>query len=116
MVLSPDIDIELKLKNDLRYIQNDIITKQINGKYCKFSRPLNAVSCMDLEQSQYLKYWTSIYRNHPKELDIILEACQKKLLDTGYTREQMITLIQKSNDFTSEKEKAIKLLGGKYNG
>lgn len=115
-MITTDANIEKILLNDLEYIKNDILVRQIDGKLCKFSRPLNAVSCMNMEDEQYLHYWESVYKLYPEYYKQIEEACMTKLADTGYSREDVITMIKSSRDFKSEKVKAIRLLGGSCNG
>lgn len=118
------IDIDKKVNRDLNYIKNDLICKQYkpridideNGNrekvdlYCKFCRPLNAVSVINMPKSQYIKYWTTAYNSYPEKLLIILKAIDKKFKEELISAEKMIYYILKSNDYILEKKQAIKLL------
>lgn len=108
------VDIDKQVARDKKYIQEDLIAKQIDGNYCKFSRPLHAVAVIGLTSMQYLKYWENRYKNHPQYYDEIMQVCIDKLNNNLVSNEDMIEMIQNSKDIKSEKEKAIKLLGGKY--
>lgn len=109
-----EIDITTKITRDLEYINNEIIAKQIDGNLCKWSRVLNTVSIIGLTPKQFLNYWIKQYKFYPEYLDTIMQACLEKLTNGLISREEMISKIQNSVDFESEKIKAIALLGGKY--
>ena len=109
-----EIDIDKRVERDLAYIRTEIIARQIDGNLCKWSRPLNAVAIVGLTDKQYMDYWRKQYKYYPEYLDELLVACYDKLSNGLTPRQTLITMIQNSNDFESEKEKAIKALGGKY--
>lgn len=109
-----EIDIKHRVERDLAYIENEIISKQLDGNLCKWSRPLNAVAIIGLTPKQFFEYWEKQYKYYPTYLDTILKACLDKLTNGLTPNDIMIDMIQKSNDFESEKIRAIKLLGGKY--
>lgn len=107
-------DIGKKCVEDIHAIKSDIIAKQTDSNYCKWSRLLNAVSIVGLTQKQYMDYWQTHYKNYPEYSKQIQEACEEKLNNGLISAEKMMTMIYNSKDFESEKEKAIKALGGKY--
>lgn len=103
-----------RYKEDLIYIKNEIMAQQVNGSYCKWSRPLKAVSVIDISYKQYINYWRSLYKNYPEYIDGITKACMDKLDNGLISRQELAQMIADSNDFVSEKEKAIEVLGGIY--
>lgn len=107
---------EYNLDKEIEYINNEIIAKQVNGNYCKYSKLLHAVSIMDLTEEQYIKYYMSKAKTKSVDMDKILEAIHDKLYNNLTDTETMIKLIEESKDRDSEKRKAIELLGGVYNG
>lgn len=117
------IDINKKLKRDLKYIEDDIIAKQFKidknasedekEKFIKFCKPLNAIGIIDMTKKQYKKYWSTQYINFPEEKEIVLNAVEKKFKDGLISPNEMIQLIENSKDYETEKKRAIKLLKGK---
>ena len=106
---------ERKLKKDLEYIKDEIISKQKNGKYLKWSKLLNAVSVMNIGFGQYINYWEKQYIDADEESVILIrEACIEKLTNGLTDPNIMMQMIADSKDFKSEKKQAIKLLGGRY--
>ena len=124
MLENIQFDVNKKLKRDLAYIKNDLISKQLQKdikdndcededekeKYVKFSRLLGAVTIMNLTKKQYKKYWESQYKSYPEKNEIIMKAVEEKFQNGLIPREDMINMIKKSKDFESEKKRAIKLL------
>ena len=108
------VDIGKKCIEDIHTIQTDVIAKQVDDNFCKWSKLLNAVSVIGLTRKQYIDYWQTHYKHHPEYSKQIQIACEEKLDNGLITPEEMMTMIYKSKDFESEKEKAIKALGGKY--
>ena len=104
--------IEHKLKRDLHYIERELIAKQNDGAYCKFSRALDGISIIGLTQHQYENYWTNQYRSYKEQLPIITAACRNKFTTGLISQQEMIDRINNSHDHTKDREKAIKLLGG----
>ena len=116
-----DIDIEKKFKRDMLYIENDIIAKQPEPNkyyetpdekynYVKFCKPLNTFAVLNMTKAQYKKYWTTQYKNYPNELKIILEKVEEKFKNGLISAEEMLELIENSNDADSEKKNARKAL------
>lgn len=103
-------NIKTKYLKDIKYIKNELIAKQPNGNYCKFSKMLNAVSVFNLTKDQYINYWKKLYKNTPY-LKEILNLCNLKLQEGLVSVPDMIELINKSSDNTSDKEASLKLLG-----
>lgn len=101
---------EQKLELDLKYIRNEIISKQPNGNYVKFSRMLGETSCINDPKSKFIKYWESRYNSNSNSRKRILEALENKLTEGLTPIEDMIELINNSKD--REGEKAIKYLLG----
>lgn len=115
-----------QFENDLKYIQKEIIAIQpeVNFlasnidemfKYVKFSRPLNAVSIINLTKKQYKNYWGSLYKEHSQYFDIIMEAIEEKFNNGLISAEEMIEKIKKSSDSETEKKNAIEALTVKEN-
>lgn len=109
-----EIELNKKIQRDIEYIQNDILAKQVDGNYIKWSKALNATAIVGLTGNQYYDYWEKQYKSYPEHLDQILEVCTNKLINGLTPPQVMIDMIQNSSDCVTEKEKAIKLLGGKY--
>lgn len=105
---------QLNITRDLKYINNEIISKQADGNYTKWSDILKAVSVIGLTKQQYISYWKNKYKDTPY-CDEIVKCCIDKLTDGLTDREVMIKMILKSKDFESEKLKAIKELRGDNN-
>lgn len=102
----------VNFEEDLKYIEKDILAKQRNNNYIKFSRLLGEVAIIDMTQSQYINYWTSKYKNAKQEhLNQIIDACNRKFIEGLISPEEMKTLIIKSKDTTKEKQKALEYLG-----
>ena len=102
--------VERNLAKDLDYINNEIIAKQTDGNYCKYSRILNAVAIIGLTTDQYEKYWSNRYKGSPDEYEQIHQAITDKFNVGLISQDEMIDLIQKSKDVPNEKKKAISLL------
>lgn len=105
---------QLNIARDLKYINNEIISKQADGNYTKWSDILKAVSVIGLTKQQYISYWKNKYKD-TQYCDEIVKCCIDKLTDGLTDREVMIKMILKSKDFESEKLKAIKALRGDNN-
>ena len=104
---------QLNILRDTNYIKNEIISQQVDGNYVKYSRILKCVSVIGLTKDSFIGYWEKKYKNS-KDLPTIIECCKNKLTNGLTDPNKMILLIQNSKDFQSEKEKAIKLLGGVF--
>lgn len=92
------------LEKDIIYIKEDLIAQQINGKYCKFSKLLGAISIIDLTEEFYTRYWLSKYNYETPENQLLIkEACRYKFSEGLVPREKMIKLVEKSNDFTKDR-------------
>ena len=98
------------INSDIKYIKNDLICKQPNGAYCKFSRPLNAVATYNFKYSDYIAYWTSRHKFDKNEYEKIKFVCIEKLHSGLISLEKMIELVKQSNDFETEKEHVLKYL------
>lgn len=110
-----DVDnLEYNLKRDIKYIKRELLAKQPNGNYCKFSRILNAVTVIDISEEQIKKYWTSRYMNHIDAYNQIINAINDKLQNGLISADKMMQMIADSDDVDSEKIKAIDKLGGIY--
>ena len=53
----------MDISKELRYIKNEIIAQQKNGKYCKWSRPLKAITVTNFTKEDYLRYWMSCLKD-----------------------------------------------------
>lgn len=105
---------QLNIVRDLKYINNEIISKQADGNYTKWSDILKTVSVIGLTKQQYISYWKNKYKDTPY-CDEIVKCCIDKLTNGLTDKEVMIKMILKSRDFESEKSKAIKALRGDNN-
>lgn len=72
------------LEKDIEYINSDIIARQNDGNFCKYSSILKAVAVIGLTKDQYLNYWAGRYKNRPQEAQTIMECCNKKLTERSY--------------------------------
>lgn len=107
-------DISKRVTRDLEYIRSEVITQQVDGSYCKWSRALNAVAVVGITYRQYVEFWERQYKDYPEYIRDIVDACMEKLDNGCIPRQKMAQMIADSNDFKSEKERAIKALGGVY--
>ena len=104
-----------QLENDLKYIENLIIAKQNNGKYCKFSKILKSIVITDMSEKDFITYWLLRYKfNSEEDINRIIEACKNKIKNGLISKEEMIDLIINSKDKDSEKVKILSKLGVKY--
>lgn len=108
------VDLSKTFEQDKEYIRTEILAQQPNGAYTKWSRELKAVSVIDITYSQYIDYWVKRYKNYPEYIDELVKICEDTLDNKVIHRSKMIEMIENSNDFESEKVKAITALGGKY--
>lgn len=118
--MQKEIDIKKTLNQDLRYIKNDIIAMQLDknkcceedevDKYVKFSRILKTVTVINLTKKQYKNYWNTQYKDYPLELNLIMQEIEEKFKNGLTSREDMIQLIENSDDYESEKRNALKVL------
>lgn len=105
-----DVNSKIRLEQDLKYIDNLLIAKQKNGRYCRYAIELHGLAYINQEFKTIQAYWATQYKKNKKFQTIILEALQNKFDYGLMSTEDMINLIQKSNDTAKEKEKAITLL------
>lgn len=103
-------EVELDVKRDLDYINNELISITHENTYVKFSRPLNAVSVVGGPKSQFERYWFSKYTKKPNEQKQIMNALDELFNSKLTPPEDMIKMIEKSNDSENEKSRAIFLL------
>ena len=105
-------DLDKKVKKDIKYIQEDIISRQNTYEklYVKFSKILNAYAVTNMTKKQYIKYWQTNYLRYPEKLDIILQTIEEKFANGLTPPEEMIKLIEESKDNEKEKRIVIKLL------
>lgn len=110
-----------QFENDIKYIEKEIIAiqpevdlwatnKEDMFKYVKFSRPLNCVSIINLTKKQYKNYWKSLYKDHPEQLEIIMQKVEEKFNSGLISAAEMIEKIKQSKDSENEKKLAIKAL------
>lgn len=109
--------INLVLKEDLDYIKNDIIAKQKNGLFCKYSRLGKFITVTNLSKETHLNYWLSNYKNkynpekYPEKYKIIKETLTSAIDDkfeNGLTDLDTIIYLEKmSSDSDSVKNKLI---------
>lgn len=102
---------EITFKNDLDYIRDDIVAKQVNGLYCKVSKILKCITVVNITKENYIRYWVKLYEKdkaHPERVDQIREAIINKL-ENGLTPLEEVIKIQKaSSDPIDETKKLIK--------
>lgn len=103
------------LDKDLNYIQNELICKYIDEKgewvYMKYSRTLGAIAILSITKDQYIKYWQSRYKSTDSQcLKSITLACTDLFNNKLISTEQMLKLVQNSNDITKDKPQAINML------
>lgn len=105
-----EVTIQKNFEQDLKYIKNEIISLQNNGKYCKYSRILHAVASYDMDKKQVIGYWKQQYKKYPQYLQIILDEVENLLKHNLTPNNNMIDLVKKSKDTDKEKSKIISLL------
>jgi hypothetical protein len=99
-----------QLQDDIKYIQEDLICEQPNGKYIKFSKIGNFITLLNEPKQKYINYWVSQYEKKSKEeLKIILDVLNEKFSSGLISIEKMIELINTSK-FEPERAEALKLL------
>ena len=113
-MIEDEVEVLKRFKEDLKYIDSEIMAQQPDGAYTKWSRALKAVTVVGITYTQYIDYWAKLYKNYPNYIDDIIKACENKLDNGLIPREQMIEMIKKSKDYDCEKIKAIEALGGEY--
>ena len=57
---------EREFNRDLKFIENEVMTKQADGRYCKYSTSLKAVIVTNLERNSYIEYWSKLYSDKPQ--------------------------------------------------
>lgn len=107
-----EYDIENKVQSDVKYIQGEIIAKQVDGNYCKWSRVLKAITVIGFSQKQYMDYWKKQYKNYSQYMPLIVSTCNDKFANGLVSSQELMELIHNSQDFESEKVRAITALGG----
>ena len=101
---------EEAFKNDLRYIKNDVIAKQVNGLYCKLSKILKCITVVDITPQSYTRYWTRQYekdKENPERVKIIEEACKDKLENGLVDLEDLIKIQKELSGDSKEETKRI---------
>lgn len=109
-----------EMEKDLRYIKNDIIGKQVNGLFCKYSKLAKSITITNLTKDIHLKYWLSVYKvkynpdKYPEKYNeaskLIIEAINDKFENGLTDLDIIIDLENKSTDSKKEKDKIIKHL------
>lgn len=109
-----DVD-DVKLYNrNVAFIKAEKLAKRLDGNLVKYSDELQAVSVVSMTPNQYIDYWTSKYKNCPELCEEIYKLVTEKLNSGLLDREKMAKLIDRSKDFSSDKQKALESLGYKY--
>ena len=104
-------DLNIHINNDINYIKNDILAKQSNKKYCKYSRHARSITVTNMTYDKYVEYWTSTgnARKYPKEaIDLIKETINNKFKSGLISLKSMIELELNSNDREDVKQDIIK--------
>ena len=93
-----DINGEKSFQEDLEYIKEDIIAQQVNGAYCKFSRPLQCITKYDFTEESYKKYWLDQYKHATKERkEAISTVINKKFVKTNLASLDYLIELQKKS-------------------
>ena len=104
---------EYSFEKDLKFIERELIARQINGKYIKFNKDINAVAILNMTKYEYLDYWSKQYEDNIEKMEKIIEICNDKFENNLVSREEMIELVLNSKDNTKDKPEALRLLGYK---
>lgn len=109
-----------ELDKDLKYIENDIIAKQKNGLYCKYSKMTKSITVTNLSKENHLKYWLGIYKikYKPEEQteqfieasSAITYAIDKKFKSGLISLDEIIELENNSKDTDKEKKKILEII------
>ncbi len=100
-----------QLQKDIEYIKNEIISKQPNGNYTKFSLVDDFIAFINEPKEKSYKYWTSQYKSSEEELDLITKTLDEKFKNGLTPIEKMIKYIQDAR-WEPERDRAIKYLKG----
>ena len=106
---------ERNIERDLKYIDQEIVAKQANGKYCKWSVLANTVTVMDFTPEDYLNYWLRTFKGRGLVQRIIItkedmkEIKERisKVFERAVPLEEMIRRVELSNE-TEKEQKRIK--------
>ena len=69
-----NISLSESLDKDLEYIKGEIIAKQPNGNYTKWSRALRAVSVVNISYKSFIEFWERKYKSEPELAEIIIHS------------------------------------------
>ena len=103
----------IDFNRDKEYIEKEIIAKQPNGNYCKFSRVLHAVVDYNIQGKSYIDYWKARHKSNVENCKNIELVCKEKLENGLTSVEDMIKLVQLSDDRKSYKKTVIDYLIGR---
>lgn len=106
---------ERSIERDLRYIDREIVAKQANGKYCKWSIMADTVSATDFTPEDYLNYWLRLFKGRALVQKIVITKEDMKEIKKRISRvferavplEEMIRRVEISND-QKEEQRRIK--------
>lgn len=105
-----------KLQEDLKYIKLEVIAKQKNGNYCKYSRLAHCITVVDITKQKYLDYWISSLKAKNisnSDLKLIEKAVENKFNTGLYNLDKLVELELKSKDTKKEKDYIIKTITSK---
>ena len=98
-----------QVKKDIAYIRGEVLAKQKNGKYCKYSKILRSIVVINSTKEQHINYWRNLYgknSNH-EYCKLILKEINNKLENGLISLDKMVELEISSADSEKEKMKII---------
>lgn len=99
-----------QVKKDIAYIRGEVLARQKNGKYCKYSKVLRSVIVTNLTKEQHINYWKGLYKksSNSKYCRLILKEINEKLENGLTDLDKIVELERLSTDSEKEKEKVIR--------
>lgn len=101
------------LEADLEYVKQDVIARQENGKYCKYSKVAKSITVTNTTISKYLLYWTNqaISKKASEEyIEELLRVIIAKFNDELTDLDKMVELERESDDKEEDKRDIIKII------
>lgn len=106
-------DYNRNFERDLEYIKNDVIARQSNRKYCKYSKIAKMVTVTNITKKNYISYWTKLYRDDQNKVNIIIKICEEKFKNGLTDLEDVIELEKQSNISIKEIMRSIKTISNR---
>ena len=106
-----DFDDNEGIDRELNYIRKEVLAKQKNDRFCKYSRIAKSITATNFTQDQYINYWVGTLKNRrlpKKEIDRVVEAIIDKFENDLTDLSVVVKLEKLSNDQEKDKADIIK--------